>query len=85
MHKIPRDISSDNLIKKLKMFDYTIVRQTGSHIRLTSNKMDNPHYLTIPKKSSLKVGTLNSILKDIAEYLKISKEELLEKLFLNRG
>jgi len=29
----------------------------------------------------LKLGTLNNILSDIAEYLEMSKKELIEKLF----
>lgn len=33
---------------------------------------------------TLKVGTLNSILKDVAEHLKMSKEELIRELWGNR-
>lgn len=34
--KIPRYLSGDKLIKLLKPFGYSITRQTGSHIRLTT-------------------------------------------------
>ncbi len=34
--KIPKDINSESLIKLLKIYGYSITRQTGSHIRLTS-------------------------------------------------
>ena len=83
MPKLPRGISSDKLIKKLKLYQYEVVRQSGSHIRLVSNKMGKPHYITIPKKSALKVGTLNCILKEISKYLKITKEQLIIELFEN--
>ena len=35
--KIPRDVSSDKIVQLLKKYEYKITRQTGSHIRLTSN------------------------------------------------
>ena len=62
MHKIPRNLSSNELIKKLKTFDYKTVRQTGSHIRLMTEIQGKKHYITIPYKQSLKVGTLNNII-----------------------
>ena len=79
--KIPRDLSSDNLIKLLDKFGYSITRQTGSHIRLTSSSKGKNHHITIPAKKSLKIGTLNNIINDIAEYLEINKNELILKLF----
>ncbi|MBC8387593.1 MAG: type II toxin-antitoxin system HicA family toxin [Actinobacteria bacterium] len=54
--KIPRDISSDNIIQLLKKYDYKVTRQTGSHIRLTSNIKEIEHNITIPKQKELKIG-----------------------------
>ncbi|MDJ0658694.1 MAG: type II toxin-antitoxin system HicA family toxin [Crocosphaera sp.] len=34
--KLPRDLSSDDLIKALSKLGYGVTRQTGSHIRLTT-------------------------------------------------
>lgn len=79
--KIPRDISSDNLIQVLKKYDYKITNQTGSHIRLTSNIMGKEHNITIPKHKDLKIGTLNNILKDISRYLEKDKDYLIKNLF----
>ncbi|MCL5069588.1 MAG: type II toxin-antitoxin system HicA family toxin [Actinobacteria bacterium] len=79
--KIPRDTSSDNLIQLLKKYDYKITRQTGSHIRLTSNIKSKEHHITIPKHKDLKIGTLNNILKDISKYLELNKEDLIQSLF----
>ena len=78
--KIPRDISGDELAKKLSIFGYKSTRQTGSHIRLTS-KMKGEHHITIPAHGNLKIGTLNSILFSIANHFEISKSELIEQLF----
>jgi predicted RNA binding protein YcfA (HicA-like mRNA interferase family) len=79
--KIPRDISSDNLIQLLKKYDYKITHQTGSHVRLTPNIKNIEHHITIPKHKDLKIGTLNNILKDTSGYLEIDKDNLIQNLF----
>jgi len=79
--KLPRDISGDELVKRLARFGYHITRQTGSHLRLTSLVMDTEHHLTIPNHDSIKVGTFAAILGEIAHYLQIDREQLLEELF----
>jgi len=78
--KIPRNISGEKLSKLLKRFDFEITRQTGSHLRLTT-KIRGEYHITIPKHKNLKIGTLNSILTDIANYLEIDKNQLLVELF----
>jgi len=78
--KIPRDIGGEELAKFLKRYGYQITRQTGSHIRLTAT-IKGEHHITIPKHRSLKVGTLNNILRDIAGYLEIDKQILITELF----
>ena len=55
MSKIPRDINGKDLSKKLKKYGYTITRQTGSHIRLSSNYMGYEHHITIPEHNPLKI------------------------------
>ncbi len=79
--KIPRDLSSDNLIKLLNKYGYNITRQTGSHIRLTSSLKEKEHHITIPTQKYLKVGTPNNIIGDIAGYLQVEKKDLLIQLF----
>jgi predicted RNA binding protein YcfA (HicA-like mRNA interferase family) len=80
MKKLPRNLSGQELIRKLKKIGYIPTRQVGSHIRLTADK-NGTHNITIPDHSPLRIGTLSSILKEIADHLKISKEELIEQLF----
>ena len=81
MPKIPRDISGRELAKHLSSYKYEVVRESGSHIRLVSVYQNNEHKITIPDHQAIKIGTLNNILNDIAEYLKISKQELINELF----
>jgi len=78
--KIPRDLSGSDLIKLLKKLGFEATRQSGSHIRVTTQKGGEFH-ITIPNHSPLKVGTLSSILSDIALHFKITKEELVQDLF----
>lgn len=81
--KLPRDISGHELAKRLnKVFGYTATRQTGSHRRLTTQADGREeHHITIPLHPSLRVGTLSSILTEVATYLEISKEEVIRRLF----
>lgn len=78
--KIPRDISGTDLVKFLKPYGYTITRQSGSHIRLTTYT-NGEHHITIPAHDPLKVGTLSSILTDIAAHFDKTKEQLMRELF----
>ena len=78
--KTPRDLNAKILIKSLKLYGYSVTRQTGSHIRMTTNK-NGQHHITIPNHSPLKIGTLNSIIADIAQHLDKTKEDLLKELF----
>ncbi len=78
--KLPRDITGLELAKALAVLGYRITRQTGSHIRLTT-RQPGEHHLTIPAHDPLKIGTLAAILADIAASHKLSREELLVRLF----
>ena len=78
--KVPRNLSSDTLIKLLTRFGYVNTRQTGSHIRLTTQE-NGQHHITIPAHDPLKIGTLNSILRNVADHFGLTKDELLERMF----
>ena len=58
--RLPRDLSGYDLAKTLKVFGYSVARQTGSHMCLTTlehgeHHMSFPHLnnftLTFPRKS----------------------------------
>jgi predicted RNA binding protein YcfA (HicA-like mRNA interferase family) len=79
---VPSDLKGKELIKLLKGFEYEVIRQTGSHIRIQTLK-NGKHSETIPNHSPLKTGTLRKILKNISTHLEISLVELESKLFDN--
>jgi len=72
--KIPRNLSGIELVKKLGVLGYAKTRQTGSHIRLTTNQ-NGIHHITIPNHSNLRIGTLSSILNEVALHFGKSKEK----------
>ncbi|MBS1904757.1 MAG: type II toxin-antitoxin system HicA family toxin [Bacteroidetes bacterium] len=78
--KTPRGVSGKALIKGLALLGYQPVRQRGSHARLRTEQ-SGEHFVTIPIHDSIPVGTLNSILREVADHFQISKEELLQRLF----
>ena len=78
--RLPREISGKELAKLLKKYGYEITRQRGSHMRLTTT-LKAEHHITIPVHKHLKIGTLSGILSDIANYLKVDKNDLIKKLF----
>jgi predicted RNA binding protein YcfA (HicA-like mRNA interferase family) len=78
--KMPRDISGQELIKQFKKLGYSVTRQSGSHIRLTTSE-NGEHHITIPNHSQLKIGTLSAILTDVANHFNKTKEEIVNELF----
>jgi len=78
--KLPRDLTGQKLAKALEKLGYVIDRQAGSHIRLTTQE-HGEHHVTIPNHSSIKIGTLNAILRDIANHFKSDRDELIKRLF----
>lgn len=73
-------MSGEELVDLLKRYGYMVTRQTGSHMRLTTTE-NGEHHITIPHHKSLRVGTLGAILRDVAEHLGLSRQELQETLF----
>ena len=68
--KLPRDINATQLLKALKPLGYTITRQKGSHIRITTT-MHGEHHEVVPNHTPIKVGTLRGIVRSIANHHKI--------------
>ena len=68
------------LAQALVQFGYIVDRQSGSHMRLTT-QTKGEHHLTIPAHTPLKLGTLNSILRDVSSHLKMDRNQLLSELF----
>ena len=78
--RMPRSWTGEDLIRRLRKYGYEPTRQTGSHVRLTRNTEDEQYHVTIPLHNPLRVGTLNSILGDIADHLGMDRQDLLKAL-----
>jgi predicted RNA binding protein YcfA (HicA-like mRNA interferase family) len=78
--KVPRDLGGEELAHLLGQFGYVVTRQAGSHLRLTSSSRGTEHHITIPRHVPLKIGTLNSILKDVAVYLEMDRQQLIDAI-----
>ncbi len=78
--KLPRDLSGTDCIKVLcKHFGYHRVHQQGSHVILETNE-PRQHRVSVPDHATLRIGTLNSILRAVAAAKGIEREEILRHL-----
>jgi len=79
--KIPRSITGQQLVKVLVKHGYIVVRQKGSHIRLThAGAGKESHNITVPDHDPLKLGTFISILNEVINHLKVDRDEFLKQL-----
>ena len=78
--KTPRDLSWRDVVKALGRFGYVIVRQKGSHIRLTT-QMGGEDHLAVPAHDPLRVGTLEAIVAKAALHFHKTKNQMMEELF----
>jgi predicted RNA binding protein YcfA (HicA-like mRNA interferase family) len=79
--RLPRDLAGAELVKALRSLGYQTTRQTGSHIRITTQE-NGEHHEVVPNHSPLKVGTLQGILRSIAQHHKLTIPDLLKRLDL---
>ena len=80
--RLPRDISGLELARALAAIGYRVTRQTGSHIRLTT-EAPSQHHVTVPAHDPIRLGTLAAILADVADHQKTTREVLLKRLDLS--
>jgi len=76
--KLPRDLSGAELVTLLcKRWNYRLIHQTGSHMVLET---EDPYHqrIAIPAHAFLRIGTLNSILRAVAEHKGVSRESVIE-------
>ena len=79
--KTPRNLSGQELAKALRVLGYLVTRQSGSHLRVTTLQQGE-HHEVIPNHSPIKIGTLKSILRNVASHHHMSIPELLKVLDL---
>ncbi|MBC7966962.1 MAG: type II toxin-antitoxin system HicA family toxin [Fuerstia sp.] len=78
--RLPRDVSGLRLSKRLELLGYVVTRQKGSHMRLTTTQ-NGEHHVTSPVHDPLRIGTLRSILADVASHFGLTRDQLVEQLF----
>ena len=78
--RLPRDVSGEDLARRLARLEYQTTRQTGSHLRLTTNR-NGQHHITIPRHAALRIGTLAAILAELEPHHHLDREALLDLLF----
>ncbi len=78
--RLPRDLSGEDLARSLSVLGYAVTRQTGSHMRLTTQERGE-HHITIPRHDPLRVGTVAAILADVGDHAGLSRDALVELLF----
>jgi len=79
--KIPRDLGGAELAQSLRVLGYEVTRQHGSHLRVTTQE-GGEHHEVIPNHRPLKLGTLRSILRNVAAHHRLTVAEVIEKLEL---
>jgi predicted RNA binding protein YcfA (HicA-like mRNA interferase family) len=79
--KLPRDLSGDELIRRLRRLGYYVLRQKGSHVTLITQQGAGHRCFVVAHKA-IKTGTLEDTLKDIAQHHGMTVPELLEVLGL---
>ncbi|MCY4624636.1 MAG: type II toxin-antitoxin system HicA family toxin [Chloroflexi bacterium] len=79
--RLPRDVSGDDLVRRLRRLGYEQIRQRGSHMRITT-QVNGRHSDTVPGQRNIRPGLLNSILKRVADHHSMTVEELLDLLDL---
>ena len=79
--KIPRDVNGADLVRALRVLGYAPTRQTGSHIRITT-QIGGEHHEAVPNHRPIKVGTLRGILRGIASHHSMTTDDLIAVLKL---
>ena len=79
--RLPRDVSGPRLVAALRRLGYEVVRRRGSHARVTTH-LNREHHEVVPMHRPIKVTTLSSILKSVAQHHDMSVEELIRELDL---
>jgi predicted RNA binding protein YcfA (HicA-like mRNA interferase family) len=81
--RLPRDLSGADLARSLAKLGYGLTRQTGSHMRLTrvASHEFNEHHVSIPAHKALPLGTLRSVLIDVAKHSGYTLDEMTTHLF----
>jgi len=77
---LPRDLSGERLIGLLcRHWGYRRVNQVGSHVVLETDEPSRQR-IVVPAHKSLRLGTLNAILRSVASHKSVTKGEIIKAL-----
>lgn len=80
--KLPRDLAGNEVARLLtRHYGYLVTRTRSSHLTMTLTIKGNRHSVTVPRHRDVRVGTLDGIIADVAEFLGLSKREVRVTLF----
>ena len=78
--KLPRNLDGRTLVQALcRDWGYRVVNQAGSHIILQTETPSHQR-IPVPDHSPIRVGTLNNILRLVADHKRVDREDLLRSL-----
>ena len=78
--KIPRDVSGLHLADVLcRRWRYTLMHQVGSHMILETSAPAKQR-ISIPDHHPLRLGTLGSILRKVAQHKGVSRDAIIASL-----
>lgn len=78
--KLPRDLDGQQLVQALcRDWGYRRAHQVGSHVVLET---DDPGHqrIAVPAHKTLRVGTLNGILRAVANHKGVERHDVLRSL-----
>jgi len=78
--KLPRDLSGEELARAIERLGYARERHRGSHLQMVT-PVGGEHHVTVPLHNPIKLGTLQRILRSVADHRGITREDLLDQLF----
>ena len=78
--KLPRDVSGHEFAAALcRHWGYVKVNQVGSHMVLETQE-PTPHRVAVPAHKALRIGTLNGILRAVANHKGVDRQVILDSL-----
>ena len=80
--KLPRDLSGSEVARLLERhYGYRVARTKGSHMTFELTVRGRVHHVTVPQHADIRVGTLNAIIGDVAEFHSLTTREVRDTLF----
>jgi len=78
--KLPRSVSGNQLVGLLcRDWNYAKIHQVGSHVILETHAPSHQR-IAVPNDKTLRVGTLNAIIRTVATHKGVGREEILKSL-----